>query len=146
MAETAAMDLEKYRSVVPFLCRTVDPYAIVIFGSAVRGSLREDSDIDIAFLSEQETDEYQIFLAAGQLAEKLGRDVDLVDLKKASTVFKAQVIGYGKAIYVADANKFDNERIRILKEYALLNEEREEILKAIRQRKQVYLEGPAYGK
>ncbi|MTI69882.1 MAG: nucleotidyltransferase domain-containing protein, partial [Firmicutes bacterium] len=59
-----------------------------LFGSAANGTLREDSDVDIAFLSSKNIEDYDIFMLGQELAEKLERDVDLIDLKKAYTVFK----------------------------------------------------------
>lgn len=124
--------------IVQHLLKNLEPYAIVLFGSIINGSFREDSDLDIAFLSDKDKDEYELFIITQQLAGKLGREVDLVDLKKASTVLSAQIIGKGKMIYVKDEKKFAEFRIRALKEYVLLNDERAEILEAIAKRGRVY--------
>lgn len=118
-----------------------NPITIYLFGSASRGELREESDIDIAFLSNDDIDEYLCFMKAQEIADIFKRDVDLVDLRKSSTVFKAQIIGTSKNIYCSDENKRMYFEMRSFKEYALLNEERAEILKGIGERGSVYGEG-----
>lgn len=114
------------------------PSVIYLFGSAGRNELREDSDIDIAFLTEEDLDEYDVFMKAQDLADILKKDVDLINLKKASTVFKAQVVGTGKIIYCSNDSERMFFEMRSLKSYALLNEEREEILKNVKKRGTVY--------
>lgn len=64
-----------------------------LFGSASKNQLKPESDIDIAFLSFSDIDEYTCFMKAQELEEIFKRDVDLIDLKKTSTVFKVQIIG-----------------------------------------------------
>jgi hypothetical protein len=61
-----------------------------------------------------------------------------VDLNKASTVLKAQVVGKGKPIYVGDEKRFVEFQIRALKEYVKLNEERAQVFEAISNRGRVY--------
>lgn len=116
----------------------IKPFFIYLLGSASRNELREDSDIDIAFLSDKAMSSYAVFMLAQKLYDVFKRDVDLIDLKEASTVFKAQVVGNGKLIYCNDDLKRQYFEMRVFKEYALLNEEREEILKNIKERGNVY--------
>lgn len=61
-----------------------------------------------------------------------------MDLKSASTVFRAQVIARGELIYCGDKNVKGYLEMRILKDYAKLNEERKVILDAIREEGSVY--------
>ena len=75
---------------------------IVLFGSSVKGSMRNDSDVDIAFFSEQDYDSYEVFMVAQELATIIRRDVDLIDLSKVSTVMKAQIVSSGRVIYCSD--------------------------------------------
>ncbi len=110
------------------LIKAVNPYFIIVFGSVVQGHNRVDSDIDIAYLGDSDIEGYDLFMIAQALAAELNCDVDLIDLRKATTVFKAQVIGTGRVIYAGDRQKLTDFRIRSLKEYALLNEERAEIM------------------
>lgn len=66
--------------------------SLYLLGSASKKQLKANSDIDIAFLSFSDIDEYTCFIKAQELAKIFKRDVDLIDLKKASTVFKAQLL------------------------------------------------------
>lgn len=112
-----------------FLVEKLNPYLIYLFGSSVKGVFRQDSDIDIAFLSDKEVSEYEIFMIAQELADILKREVDLIDLKNASTVFKAQVVGNGEVIYCNDDTRRMYFQMYAFKDYAILNEERERIAK-----------------
>jgi predicted nucleotidyltransferase len=128
-------EIEKIKE---YLKEKLSPYLIILFGSAVKGYMREDSDVDIAFLSDKELNSYEVFLIAQGLADLLGRDVDLVDLKKASTVFQVQVISTGKVIFCSDKTKRMVFEMTALKKYARLNEERECILEKIKERGSIY--------
>ncbi|GGJ66711.1 putative nucleotidyltransferase [Anoxybacillus voinovskiensis] len=125
--------------IVETLKDAVSPSVIYLFGSVATGHVRYDSDIDIAFLSDERSlDHYERFMLAQQLAERLQRDVDLIDLKQASTVFQAQIVSSGKVIYCADEQKKAEYEWRVLKMYAKLNEERAEILRNIVESGSVY--------
>ncbi len=128
-------DIEKIKN---FLVEKLSPLFIFVFGSVVDGNFRKDSDIDIAFLSQNEISSYEVFMIAQELASILSRDIDLIDFKKASTVFKAQIVGKGEVIYLTDGNTVDEFMIRALKEYALLNEERAVILDRIKEEETIY--------
>lgn len=125
--------------IIQVLTETVSPYLIYLFGSTVAGHDHQDSDIDIAFLSDQkQLDHYERFMVAQKVASRLHRDVDLVDLKQASTVFQAQVVSNGKVIYCTNEQKKAEYEWRALKMYAKLNEERTEILRNINESGSVY--------
>jgi len=130
---------EKINKAVDYLVPETEPHFIILFGSAVRPSgFRQDSDIDIAFFSDRKFTPYEIFMMSQKLAEMLGQDVDLVDLKSASTVFAAQIIGTGKVIYENNKEIRQRFQMRTLKEYAILNEERQCIMDKIKERGYVY--------
>lgn len=120
------------------LSKLLSPYVLILFGSAAKGTMNPDSDIDIAFLSDRSFSPYELFLAAQTLAEQLGREVDLVDLNQASTVMRAQIIGTGKVLVDREPSRRKDFFIRSFKEYALLNEEREPILKRLEERGSLY--------
>jgi predicted nucleotidyltransferase len=121
-----------------FLINKLSPSLILIFGSASSGNFRAESDLDIAFLTETEIDSYQVYQIAQELSSLVGRDIDLVDLQETSTVFRAQIVGKGVTIF-AKNNNFENEfKVRTLKDYALLNEERAPILKRIKEEGDIY--------
>lgn len=111
-----------------YLLEKVSPYLIMLFGSAVKGPYKETSDIDIAFLSDVTHNDYDLFMVGQGLADMLGKDVDLIDLQKASTVFQAQIFSTGREIFCKDTNKKRLFQVLTYKKYAKLNEERKPIL------------------
>jgi predicted nucleotidyltransferase len=127
--EAAKMKVD-FEAVKSFLIEELQAELIYLFGSYAKGNARPDSDLDLAFLSSKEIDDYQRFLTAQKLASKLNIEVDLIDLKKASTVFKAQII-QGKLLYAEDKKQKQEFEMLTLKKYARLNEERKEIIDKI---------------
>ena len=89
-----------------FLIKNLDVNVIYLFGSSVKNTMRKDSDIDVAFLSDKSVDSFDLFLLSQKLADLLGREVDLIDIKKASTVFQAQIISTGLVIYSRPCQTF----------------------------------------
>lgn len=122
-----------------FLIETIEPDFIIIFGSYATGNTHSESDLDIAFYhSTQNFSSYERFMIAQKLAGLIGIEVDLIDLKEASTVFAMQIYSTGKVLYS------NNERLRMELEmrtysmYARLNEERQPILDQIQETGSVY--------
>lgn len=116
----------------------IHPFAVYLFGSAVRDTFRKDSDVDLAFLSDRTLTSYEQYLIAQEAADLLHREVDLVNLQTAETLFCAHIITHGRLLVNGDRVRVANFQIRTLKEYALLNEERAVILKGIRDRGSLY--------
>ncbi len=129
------MNLE---AVINTLIEETSAYLIILFGSAASRRMRKDSDVDIAFLSNKDLSNYEVFMIAQELSSILNKDVDLIDLSKASTVLKANILGTGRVIYCVDDKKKHEFQIRTFKDYCLLNEERKVILDKIRQRGSIY--------
>ncbi|MBP3038746.1 nucleotidyltransferase domain-containing protein [Bacillaceae bacterium Marseille-Q3522] len=128
-------------TIVEIVTKQFTPFLIFIFGSMVKGNTRKDSDIDIAFIADTgggKIDQYELFTTAQEIAAKLNRDVDLIDLSQSSTVFQAQIVHTGKAIYCTDLQKKAQYEMKILKMYAKLNEERSPILLKIDESGTIY--------
>ncbi|RCW60331.1 nucleotidyltransferase domain-containing protein [Halanaerobium sp. ST460_2HS_T2] len=119
-----------FKVIKSFLIEGLKAELIYLFGSYAKGKERPDSDLDLAFLSSKDIDDYQRFLIAQKLASKLNIEVDLIDLKKASTVFKVQII-QGKLLYAKNKLQQQEFEMLTLKKYARLNEERKEIIDKI---------------
>jgi predicted nucleotidyltransferase len=133
------MDFDKLlMKALNLLVKRINPVVVYLFGSAARNEMRNDSDVDIAYLSDVKLSQYENFMLAQELADIFNRDVDLINLRESSTVFKAQVVGTGKRIYCSDENRRMYFEMRAFKEYALLNEERAIILRRIKERGSVY--------
>lgn len=119
------------QEIVQFLVENCEAFAVILFGSAAKERMRVDSDVDIAYLSHRRISDYERFMMAQRLADVLKRDVDLIDFYRASTVFQAQVVTTGKMLYDGEPFVRQEAFMVALKSYALLNEERSEILAQI---------------
>lgn len=82
---------KELQTIISFLEKNIDPYFMVLFGSVLTEQMRPDSDVDIAFYGTNKLTDYELFMLTQELASLIGRDVDLVNLDKASTVFQALV-------------------------------------------------------
>jgi uncharacterized protein len=71
----------------------------MVFGSAVSGKLRPDSDIDVAVYPRQPLDHRAIQTLSDQTALATGRTVDLVDLSMSNGVLLRQILRTGKLIF-----------------------------------------------
>lgn len=81
---------------------------IYIFGSILTKYFNANSDIDIAFLSNQALPKIKTFELAQNLGYLLKRDVDLIDLSlcaKNTLVLAMQILKTGKIIYSANDKK-----------------------------------------
>jgi len=112
--------------------------AVYRFGSTSTGDARRGSDVDVAVLVEDALDPVRRFELQERLAALLRRDVDLVDLRSASTVLRMQVVAHGCLLCAPD----DAERGRfedgVFSSYARLNEERRAILERVDREGRVY--------
>jgi predicted nucleotidyltransferase len=112
--------------------------ALYLFGSRARGDGAADSDIDLAVLAQNRLDPIERWKLQEDLAALAHRNVDLVDLRQASTVMRVEVLR--DAILLLDAQPSARNAFEAfaLSAYARLNEERREILNDIRARGRVH--------
>ncbi|TKB67410.1 MAG: nucleotidyltransferase domain-containing protein [Nitrospira sp.] len=115
-----------------------DLIALYRFGSQAKGTARPDSDVDLAVLSRVALSELRRFELAQELATQLHRDVDLVDLRSASTVMRMQVISTGECLNAPGESARREFEMYAYSDYARLNEERREILKRVRMSGLIY--------
>lgn len=101
---------------------------IYAFGSRVQGTANAQSDLDLAVLVAGYAAPLQLFEMANQLADKLGYEVDLLDLRTASTVMQYQVITTGRRLWAKDDKHADWFEILVTKEKWDLDELREKKL------------------
>lgn len=111
---------------------------IILFGSFAKGTARADSDIDLAYFSNQKLSSYERFTLAGDLATIAGREVDVVDLKQIDTVFTMQIFSEGVPIYIKNNSEFTRQKMHAYSMYVTLNEQRAPILRAIKERGSVF--------
>ena len=103
----------------------LNPKLIIIFGSYAKGLQTNDSDLDIAFYSDKNIDNYNRWLLAQEIAIELNIDVDLVDLKNANDVLKFEIVSSGEVILNKNMDIFLD---RSYTNYFQLNDDRREIL------------------
>lgn len=78
--------------------------ALLLFGSAARGSAHAHSDIDLAALFRSRPDSVALLEARADCERLLGRSVDLVDLGAASPILAMQVVRDGRCVVGAESN------------------------------------------
>jgi len=106
-------------------------YAGYVFGSIAAGEAGPGSDIDIAVLLPRPLPALERFAAQEAIAREFGRDVDLIDLRAASTVLRMQVLTRGRLLFSNDEPAREAFEDNCFSAYARLNEERAAILEQI---------------
>lgn len=134
-----ALNVDQLDAVTAHLAtRIAELQGVYLFGSLQIGAARPDSDLDLAFLARRPCDPVVVWDLGQELARMVGSDVDLVDLRRASTVMAAQVVATGERVWCGDRGQCDAFEAYTLADYARLNEERRGILDDIRLRGRVY--------
>ena len=85
--------------VMPVLAALPQAMAIYAFGSRVKGDHRPDSDLDLAILVPGYADPLELWALAGDLSAAIDLDVDLLDLRRATTVMQYQVLTEGRRLW-----------------------------------------------
>lgn len=143
--EYAKQDLtpEVLKQVVAKICQRIpDVCGVYLFGSQASGGTHQQSDMDVAILLDGHMkapiEVVQLWDLAQILSELVGKDVDLVDLRGASTVMRMQIIAKDRRIACFDAWVCETFEDFVFSDYARLNEERADILESIGERGVVY--------
>jgi len=136
--QTNGSELLENRLVEAIRARVDGCLAVYRFGSWGTLDQRSDSDIDLAVLAPAPLDPVARWDLAQQLASLAGRDVDLVDLHKASTVLRYQVIAYGERLFSADAATVERFEDQVFSRYVRFNEARSAILEDVKKRGSIY--------
>ncbi len=103
--------------------------AIYLFGSQISGQTHGSSDLDLAVLLVEKPDADDAYALKTDLSAHFSCDIDLIDLMRADSVTKAQIISTGRLLYVKSASDVAAFETQSYSEYALLNEERADIIK-----------------
>ena len=124
------------------LNHTPQVQAVYLFGSYGTEDERPSSDVDLALLLPPEQAKAEGSLLLGELhlalAELLGKEVDLVNLRQVSTVFQKEIVMTGRQIFCADSYAAAEFEMLTLSYYQKLNEERREILAAFKESGRAY--------
>jgi predicted nucleotidyltransferase len=111
-----------------------DVQAIYLFGSFGTEDEWPSSDADIAILlPPKQTKEVRSFAMhplTTELSPIVHRDVDLINLRYVSTVFRKEIVMADRRIYTADVFAADEFDMLTLSFYQRLNEERSDIFRA----------------
>src|SRR5205085_11393344 len=85
------------------LCRRYHVQELSVFGSAARGDMRLDSDIDllVEFIPETKVDLFDYSGLMLDLSELIGRKVDLVSKKGLKPLIRASVLKEARLLYAA---------------------------------------------
>ncbi len=115
--------------IVQTILKTVpDVIAIYLFGSYGTSHATPNSDLDLAVYAEHPQDPVALWNLAQEIARFINRDVDLVDLQFASTVFRYQIISTGRRIFCRDRHECDLFENITISMYLDFNETRKELL------------------
>lgn len=113
--------------------------AVYLFGSHAQGCANAESDVDVAVLAEKRLPVLTLWDVANELARELDADVDLIDLRFASTVLQYQVVTTGKPLWTMtpflDVGLFET---MVLSEMTTLNERIAPLLSDIQQTGSIY--------
>jgi predicted nucleotidyltransferase len=77
-------------------------FGIYLFGSAVDGSLTDDSDIDLAIIGDRVCERFAILEEQSRLEALFNRPVDLIDLRNADPVLRAEAMLKGRLVFSSD--------------------------------------------
>jgi len=110
---------------------------LYVFGSQSQGTSGPDSDLDLAVLAPGYIDPNLLWSLSNDIADLVNCEVDLLDLRAASTVMQSQVISTGKPVWDIglQARLFE---VSVLSEKLALDEAREPLLRTITDEGHVY--------
>lgn len=133
------MEKVNFDDIVRKILENTDTLAIILYGSFSRNSQNDESDIDIAIVSEK-TDKATLFELKKNIEEITFRDVDLINLESIdiSESLRYEVLMNGVLLYCQDNFKFDMYKIEKLKEFLDFNEIRNDIIERVKNGGKIY--------
>lgn len=111
--------------------------AVYVFGSQVTGHATAESDLDVALLTDDELSAEVLWDLSSSLANLVKCEVDLLDLRAASTVMQYRIITTGKCVWAKDSQAALYESF-ILSQKTALDEARAGLLQDIQTTGTVY--------
>lgn len=112
--------------------------AVYAFGSRVQGTADEGSDLDLAVLVKGYVDPLVLWEIASEAADIAGCPVDLLDLRRASTVMQQQVLTKGERWWAAEGVEAGLFECAVLSEKLELDRARAPLLRDIERDGRVY--------
>lgn len=127
------------KPVIVFLQQEIkELQAIYLFGSFANARAKADSDVDLAILANPSTPALRRWELATECALLLNRDVDLIDLRVATTILQYQIITEGSRVYSLDTRLCERYENLIMSEYLDFQEFRRPLIEDIRKRGSIY--------
>ncbi|MBH3341825.1 nucleotidyltransferase domain-containing protein [Pseudomonas mendocina] len=112
--------------------------AVYAFGSRIQGTADECSDLDLAVLVPGYADPLTLWELASEAADIAGCQVDLLDLRRASTVMQQQVLMKGERWWAAEGVEAGLFECAVLSEKLELDRARALLLRDIERDGRVY--------
>ena len=124
------MQLSKtdHQTIISFLQAHLSIELLILFGSFANDTATKESDIDIAYLAKEALTDAERWELAQSLAVLMRRDIDLVDMRTISDVFRFEIITHGNIVF--QQGDFERYLDQIYLTYLQLNDDRQEVLKA----------------
>jgi predicted nucleotidyltransferase len=119
---------DQINSIISFLQSKMKLRLLIVYGSYASGHATEKSDIDLAFLADDEIDSFKLWYDISQELALLMHveSIDLVDMKTIDTVFRFIIVSTGQVIF--QDGDFDVYLDLAYTQYLQLNDDRREIL------------------
>ncbi len=122
---------EFYRlKIIEFLESRINLIAVYFYGSILSSVFNDESDIDIAIIAENETDNLFLYELSAELSVITKRDIHLVDFIRASDILKIEILKNKNVAFEKDESKRLYHEMNALTAYEKFNEEREIVIKA----------------
>jgi uncharacterized protein len=98
-----SLDLDAVQDQIAELCRRYGIAELSMFGSVARGDDRPDSDVDLLYVSASDSKSslWELWDLRDELAQLLGRKVDLVPKNSLHWVIRDQVLTDARLVYAA---------------------------------------------
>ncbi|WP_448215753.1 type VII toxin-antitoxin system MntA family adenylyltransferase antitoxin [Endozoicomonas sp. 2B-B] len=107
---------------------------ILLFGSHANGTANKESDIDLGILIDGMADPVELWENAQTLASQVNTNIDLIDLRAATTVLQHEVINTGIWLWQQDTLTCDLFELQVMSLYQQLQYDRREILDDLQRR------------
>jgi predicted nucleotidyltransferase len=107
--------------------------AIYVYGSFARHEEWPDSDLDVAVLLPPAQEIPDLLGLMSEISQRVGRDTDVVNLRKVGDVLRHQVLADGQSLYISDPGVVLVWEASAMSRYARHREEIRDILDDFRQ-------------
>jgi uncharacterized protein len=97
------LELDAVRDQIAELCRRYGIAELSVFGSVARGEDRPDSDVDLLYVSASDSKSslWELWDLRDELAQLLGRKIDLVPKNSLHWVIRDRVLTEARPVYAA---------------------------------------------